>query len=103
MEIVEPVGKRVLIRKDQARTITKSGIHLPKDIKIPTLTGRVLGISKELAIDSSNSVAEYDKVLFDPRDSIPVEFEGENRNYVVPIERVVAILRKGKQEDSDDG
>ncbi|MFZ4576481.1 MAG: hypothetical protein ACOYN0_19010, partial [Phycisphaerales bacterium] len=35
LETVEPVGKRVLIRKDQDKKQTKSGIHLPDKIEIP--------------------------------------------------------------------
>ena len=39
LETVEPIGSRVLIRKDEDRKQTKSGIHLPDKIEIPTLTG----------------------------------------------------------------
>ena len=42
LEVVEPVGKRVLIRKDDDKKQTKSGIHLPDKIEIPTLTGRIV-------------------------------------------------------------
>ena len=37
LETVEPIGDRVLIRKDEDRKITKVGIHLPDKIEIPTL------------------------------------------------------------------
>ncbi|HIF55425.1 MAG TPA: co-chaperone GroES, partial [Methylococcaceae bacterium] len=36
----------------------------------------------------------YDRVLFNPKGSIPVDFEGDNRLFVVPIEDVVAIFRR---------
>ena len=29
LETVEPIGKRILIRKDEDRKQTRSGIHLP--------------------------------------------------------------------------
>ncbi len=45
LETVEPIGKRVLIRKDDDKKQTKSGIHLPDKIEIPTLTGRVIAVS----------------------------------------------------------
>ncbi|MEI6273446.1 MAG: co-chaperone GroES, partial [Phycisphaerae bacterium] len=35
LETVEPIGKRVLIRKDEDRKITKVGIHLPDKMEIP--------------------------------------------------------------------
>jgi chaperonin GroES len=47
-EIVEPIGKRVLIRKDEDKKKTKGGIQLPDNIEIPTITGRVVEISAEI-------------------------------------------------------
>ena len=40
-EIIEPIGKRVLIRKDEDKKQTKGGIQLPDNIEIPTITGRL--------------------------------------------------------------
>ncbi len=94
LETVEPIGKRVLIRKDEDKKTTKSGIHLPDKMEIPTLTGRVVSISAEVAADSNYPIEQYDRVLFNPKDAIPVDFEGDNRLYVVPVENVVAVLRK---------
>ena len=44
-EYVEPVGNRILIRKDESRGETRGGILLPDDAEIPTITGRVVEIS----------------------------------------------------------
>ncbi len=94
LETVEPIGLRVLIRKDEDRKQTKAGIHLPDKIEIPTLTGRVVAISAMIDHDEDYPVAQYDKVLFNPKDAIPVDFEGDNRLFVVPVENVVAVFRK---------
>jgi chaperonin GroES len=93
LETVEPVGKRVLIRKDEDRKITKVGIHLPDKIEIPTLTGRVVAISAQIARDENYTIRQYDRVLFNPRHGVPVDFEGDNRLFVVPIEDIVAVFR----------
>jgi len=93
LETVEPVGKRVLIRKDEDKKITKVGIHLPDKMEIPTLTGRVVAVSSQVERDPDYSVERYDRVLFHPKHAIPVDFEGDNRLYVVPIEDVVAVFR----------
>ncbi len=93
-DLIEPVGKRVVIRKDDNKRETKSGIVLPGNHEIPTLTGRVIAISKQIERDADFPIREYDKVLFDPRDAIPVEFEADNRLFVVPVERVLGIFRK---------
>ncbi len=93
LETVEPLGKRVLIRKDEDKKQTKGGIALPDNIEIPTITGRVAAISTQVANDDDFPIRQYDKVLFNPNNSIPVDFEPGNCLYVVPIEDVVAVFR----------
>jgi len=94
LETIEPIGDRVLIRKDEDKKITKVGIHLPDKIEIPTLTGRVVAVSTRIENDPDYPVQQYDKVLFNPKSCIPVDFEGDNRLFVVPIDDVVAIFRR---------
>lgn len=96
LETVEPIGKRVLLRKDEDKKRTKSGIHLPDKIEIPTLTGRVVAVSAEVARNADYPIQQYDRVLFHPKDAIPVDFEGDNRLFVVPVEHIVAVFRKGE-------
>ena len=95
LETVEPIGNRVLIRKDQDRKVTKVGIHLPDKMEIPTITGRVIAVSTQVDLDEDYPIKRYDRVLFNPKNAIPVDFEGDNRLFVVPIEDVVAVFRKG--------
>lgn len=94
LEIVEPIGKRILIRKDEDKKTTKTGIHLPDKIEIPTITGRIVSISVEVETDSNYPIDQYDRVLFNPKHAIPVDFEGDNRLFVVPVEDVVAVFRR---------
>ncbi|MHC4535157.1 MAG: co-chaperone GroES [Planctomycetota bacterium] len=94
IEIVEPIGNRVLIRKDEDKKQTKGGIQLPDNIEIPTITGRIITISAEVENSPDIPLRQYDKVLFNPKDAIPVDFEGDNRLFVVEVENVVAVFRK---------
>ena len=94
LETVEPIGNRVLIRKDQDKKVTKVGIHLPDKIEIPTLTGRIIAVSTQVDHDEDYPIRRYDRVLFNPKNGIPVDFEGDNRLFVVPIKDVVAVFRK---------
>jgi chaperonin GroES len=96
VETVEPLGKRVLIRKDEDKKTTKGGIQLPGNIEIPTITGRVVAVSAQISRDEDYPIAQYDKVLFNPKNAVPVDFEGDNRLFVVPIEDIVAVFRRGK-------
>ena len=93
-EFVEPLGMRVLIRKDESRHQTRGGIVLPDQAEIPTITGRVVEVSLQVERDADFPIEKYDKVLFHPKNSIPVDFEQNNLLYVVPIEDVVAVFRR---------
>ncbi len=95
-ETIEPIGKRVLISKDQDKKQTKGGIQLPDNIEIPTITGRIVSVSAEVEMSSELPLRQYDKVLFNPKGAIPVDFEGDNRLFVVGVENVVAVFRKDK-------
>ncbi len=94
METVEPLGKRLLIRKDADKKRTKGGIQLPDSIEIPTITGRIVAVSRQVENDEDYPIQRYDKVLFNPKHAIPVDFEGDNQLFVVPIEDIVAVFRK---------
>jgi chaperonin GroES len=113
-DVIEPIGERVVIRKDDNRRETRSGIVLPDTHEIPVITGRVIAVSKAIENDDDQTIRQYDKVLFDPREAIPVELEHDNRLFVVAIDRVLAIFRRAdadksapaggssKQDDRDD-
>ncbi len=94
LETVEPVGNRVLIRKDADKKTTKGGIQLPDNIEIPTITGRIVAVSHQVEHDEDFPIRQYDKVLFNPKHAIPVDFEGDNQLFVVPVEDVVAVFRR---------
>ncbi len=94
LETVKPIGKRVLIRKDEDKKETKGGIKLPDNIEIPTITGRIVAVSAEIDNTPEIPLSRYDKVLFNPKGAIPVDFEGDNRLFVVEVENVVAVFRK---------
>src|SRR3954470_8494820 len=95
-DIIEPIGERVVVRKDDNKRETKSGIVLPDSHEIPVITGRVIAISKAIENDEDQTIRQYDKVLFDPREAIPVELEHDNRLFVVHIDRVLAIFRRSE-------
>ncbi len=94
VDVVEPLGKRILIRKDENRHKTRGGIVLSDQAEIPTITGRVVEISAQIERDIDFPIRKYDRVIFHPKNAIPVDLEANNVLYVVPIEDVVAIFRK---------
>lgn len=97
LETVEPIGKRILLRKDADKKETKGGIRLPDSMEIPTITGRVVAVSRQIENDDDIPIKRYDRVLFNPKQAIPVDFEGDNQLFVVPIEDIVAVFRRGEK------
>jgi chaperonin GroES len=97
-EYVEPLGARVLVRKDEPKRETKGGIALPDSSEIPTITGRIVTISAQIENDEDIPLRQYDKVLFHPKSAIPVDFESDNQLFVVPVEDVVAVFRREAPE-----
>ena len=107
-DFVEPLGMRVLIRKDESRHTTRGGIVLPDKAEIPTISGRVVEVSLQVERDADVPIAKYDKVLFHPKNAIPVDLEGNNLLFVVPVEDVVAVFRRSgaagrRRNDADSG
>ena len=93
-EYVEPIGDRVLVRKDEPKRETRGGIALPDAAEIPTITGRVVTISAAVENDDELPLRQYDKILFHPKNAIPVDLEHDNQLFVVPVEDIVAVFRK---------
>ena len=93
-EYVEPIGARIVVRKDEPKRETKGGIALPEQAEIPTITGRIVTISALIENDEDVPLRQYDRVLFHPKNAIPVDFEPDNQLFVVPVEDVVAVFRR---------
>ena len=100
-EYVEPIGARVLVRKDEPKRETKGGIALPDAAEIPTITGRIVTISAQVEHDEDVPLRQYDRILFHPKNAIPVDFEPDNQLFVVPVEDVVAVFRR--EADGESG
>ena len=100
LDYIEPIGARVLVRKDEPKRETKGGIALPDAAEIPTITGRIVTISRQIEHDENVPLRQYDKILFHPKNAIPVDFEPDNQLYVVPVEDIVAVFRLNPPETS---
>jgi len=98
-EYIEPIGALVLVRKDEPKRKTKGGIALPDQAEIPTITGRIVTISAQVENDEDMPLRQYDKILFHPKNAIPVDFEPDNQLFVVPVEDIVAVFRREAERE----
>ena len=101
LEYVEPIGARAVVRKDEAKRETRGGIALPDQAEIPTITGRIVAISALIEHDEDVPLKQYDKILFHPKNSVPVDFEPDNQLFVVPVDDVVAVFRRDEPVEAD--
>ncbi|TWU16428.1 co-chaperone GroES [Allorhodopirellula heiligendammensis] len=99
-EYVEPIGDRVLVRKDEPKRETRGGIALPDAAEIPTITGRIVTISAVVEHDDELPLRQYDKILFHPKNAIPVDLEHDNQLFVVPVDDIVAVFRRNAPEET---
>ena len=93
LETVEPIGSRVLIRKDE--TASRPRWDPPARQNRNPHPHRPGGRHRaQVEHDEDYPIRQYDRVLFNPKQGIPVDFEGDNRLFVIPVEDVVAVFRK---------
>jgi chaperonin GroES len=100
-EFVEPIGPRVLVLKDEPKRETRGGIALPDSAEIPTITGRIVTISKKVEHDEDMPLKQYDKILFHPKNAIPVDLDQSNQLFVIPVEDVVAVFRRESPDEDE--
>lgn len=98
-----PLQGRILFRKDDAEKETRGGIVLPDSAKIENLTGRIVEISPDIEHDDDLPIRKYDKVLVFPGNAIPVDFDSENKLFIIPVVDVIAVFKKNKGESEDEG
>lgn len=96
--IVIPVGDMVLVVNDGKQKTTRGGLILPDSAAIPTLTGRIVRISDALKNpdDPMDTIPfeELDRVIYDPREAVPVDFEqAEKKHYLINIRWIYGIIR----------
>jgi chaperonin GroES len=96
-DYIEPIGSRVLVRKDEPKRETRGGIALPDASELPTITGRIVAISAQVENDTELPLRQYDRILFHPKAAVPVDFEADNQLFVIPVEDVVAVFRRSEE------
>ena len=62
-------------------------------------------LTAQVENDDDVPLKQYDKILFHPKNAIPVDFEADNQLFVVPVEDVVAVFRREEREggSSEEG
>jgi chaperonin GroES len=93
-EYVEP-SARVLVRKDEPKRETRGDCVRRR--RNSHHYAHCLDFHP-IEHDEDVPLKQYDKILFHPKNAIPVDFEQDNQLFVVPVEDVVAVFRRSAKE-----
>ena len=93
MDTWKPVGKMVLVSKDEDKQTTSGGIILPDANKIPVITCRILAIGPQVDL-VHYPISEFDRIIVNPSNAIPISFEANEKRYVIDSEKILAIQEK---------
>lgn len=95
---VRPVGEMVLICHDEDQKVTAGGIILPNATKV--LTGRIVAVPEKMKENQIDyPFQELDRVIYDPRESIPVELLPQNRYFLVEAKYIYAVVEAKNERD----
>ena len=98
-EYVEPIGDRVLVRKDEPkRRDPRRDCFARRSRNSNHQRGALSPSAAAVENDEELPLRQYDKILFHPKDAIPVDLEHDNQLFVVPVEDIVAVFRREKPE-----
>lgn len=91
--MIRPLGEMVLISHDGAKKQTNGGILLPDTCKIEVLTGRIIKMSSKMIDDELEyPFRELDRVIYDTRYAIPVDFEPGNTYFLIEHKYLYGVV-----------
>ena len=91
-EALRPLNNYVLVRHCEDEEVTRGGIILPDSSRIKSLRCIVLAVSDGL--DGRAKIKQYDHVIVDPRGSVPVSGQADNKRFLVPYGCILAVVCK---------
>ncbi len=84
---LKPLGDRVLVKRSESETKTKSGIYIPDTAQEKTTQGIVVAVGDDEMI----KVKAKDRVLFDKYAGTEVKVEGED-HVIMRMDDIQAII-----------
>jgi chaperonin GroES len=92
---IRPLYDRVIVERQEADEMTKSGLYIPDTAKEKPIQGRVLAVGNgkrnEKGENFALEVKEGDKVLFGKYSGTEIKFEGAER-IILREDEILAII-----------
>jgi chaperonin GroES len=83
----KPLNKRVLVKLDEAKKQTNSGIYIPESAQNDFSTGKVISIGNEAVL-----VKEGDKIMFAHTVGVDIEVDGEKLRLIPDESYIDAVI-----------
>jgi co-chaperonin GroES (HSP10) len=87
----------ILVLKDDDKGTTSGGIILPEKSKTPVITCRVLEIGPQVDLETC-PIREYCRVLVKPQSAVPIDFEDNNKKYIIKSTDILAYEEISEEE-----
>lgn len=98
---IEPIYDRLIIKRDEPKTKTDSGLYIPGDAVDKPITGVIVACGEGVLGENDQifplEVKVGDRVLFPKHCGVDIELEGENYLIVVE-EEVFGVVEEGVVE-----
>ena len=88
--MIKPIGKRILVKREESKTRTTSGLYLPEQSKETSNKATVVALG--VAEDYEFPVAVGDNVLISRYDGTEVSYDDE-KYVLISIESVLAVIK----------
>ena len=92
---IRPLYDRVIVERQEADEMTKSGLYIPDTAKEKPIQGKVLAVGNGKRNEKGDSFAlevkEGDKVLFGKYSGTEIKFEGAER-IILREDEILAII-----------
>jgi len=83
----KPLNKRVLVKLDEAKTKTDSGIYLPQTAQNDFSTGKVIAVGNEATL-----VKAGDKIMFAHTIGVDIEVDGDKLRLIPDESYIDAVI-----------
>jgi chaperonin GroES len=83
----KPLNKRVLVKLDEVKKQTNSGIFIPESAQNDFSTGKVISIGNEAVL-----VKEGDKIMFAHTVGVDIEVDGEKLRLIPDESYIDAVI-----------
>ena len=94
---IRPLYDRIIVRRVEAETMTKSGLYIPDTAKEKPIEGEVIAVGSGKRTDKGEVLAlevkEGDRVLFGKYSGTEIKIEG-NERVILREDEILAIIER---------